>query len=47
MEFKLTKESMNLLIEQIIDAVESTDDRDTQFDMVKVILVDNGIIEID
>ena len=47
MEFKLTKESMDLLIEQIVDAVESSDDRDTQFDMVRTILVDNGIVEID
>lgn len=47
MEFKLTTESMELLIEQIVDAVESTDDRDTQFEMVKTILSDNGIVEIE
>lgn len=45
--FKLTKESMELLIEQIVDAVESTDNRDTQFEMVRTILIDNGIEEID
>ena len=45
--FNLTKESMELLIEQIVDAVESTDDRDTQFEMVKTILIDNGIEEIE
>lgn len=46
MEFNLTTESMELLIEQIVDAVESTDDRDKQFEMVKTILTDNGIVEI-
>lgn len=42
----LTKESMELLIEEIVDAVESTEDRDEQFEMIKVILEDNGIIEV-
>lgn len=28
MDFTLTKESMELLVESIVDAVESTDDRD-------------------
>lgn len=28
MHFELTKESMKLLIEKIVDAVKSTDDRD-------------------
>ena len=37
MEFKLTKESMELLVESIVDAVESTRDRDLQFEMVKTI----------
>ncbi|MCI7343214.1 MAG: hypothetical protein MSH33_04645 [Fusobacterium necrophorum] len=46
MEFRLTSESMELLIESIVDAVESTDDRDMQFDLVKTILEDNGIVEI-
>ena len=46
MEFRLTSESMELLIESIIDAIESTDDRDTQFELTKTILEDNGIIEI-
>lgn len=46
MEFRLTSESMELLIESIIDAVEFTDDRDMQFKLVKTILEDNGIIEI-
>lgn len=35
MEFRLTNESMELLIESIVDAVESTDDRDMQFELVK------------
>lgn len=46
MEFKLTTESMDLLVESIVDAVETTEDRDIQFEMVKTILEDNGIIEI-
>lgn len=46
MEFRLTSESMELLIESIVDAVESTDDRDMQFELVKTILEDNGIVEI-
>ena len=46
MEFRLTSESMELLIESIVDAVEFTDDRDMQFKLVKTILEDNGIIEI-
>lgn len=41
------EESMELLIESIVDAVESTDDRDMQFEKVKTVLIDNGIIEID
>ena len=46
MEFRLTSESMELLVESIVDAVESTDDRDMQFELVKTILEDNGIVEI-
>lgn len=46
MEFKLTTESMDLLVESIVDAVETTEDRDMQFEKVKTILEDNGIIEI-
>ena len=46
MEFRLTSESMELLIESIVDAVESTDNRDMQFELVKTILEDNGIVEI-
>ena len=46
MEFRLTSESMELLIESIVDAVESTDDRDMQFELVKTILEDNGIVDI-
>ena len=41
------EESMELLIESIVDAVESTDDRDMQFEKVKTVHIDNGIIEID
>ena len=46
MDFGLTRESMELLIDSIVDAVESTDDRDMQFELVKTILEDNGIVEI-
>lgn len=46
MEFRLTSESMELLVESIVDVVETTEDRDMQFEMVKTILEDNGIIEI-
>ena len=41
------EESLELLIESIVDAVESTDDRDMQFEKVKTVLIDNGIIEIE
>lgn len=41
------EESMELLVESIVDAVESTDDRDMQFEKVKTVLIDNGIIEIE
>lgn len=47
MEFKLTSESMELLLESIVDAVESNDDRDMQFELVKTILEGNGIVEIE
>lgn len=43
---KLTKESVELLLESIIDAVELTDDREIQFEMVKTILEGEGIVEI-
>lgn len=46
MEFRITSENMVLLIESIVDAVEFTNDRDMQFELVKTILVDNGIVEI-
>lgn len=45
--FNLTKESMELLIEEIVDAVESTDDRDKQFEMAWTILIGNGIEEVE
>ena len=46
MEFRLTSESMELLINSIVDAVEATEDRDVKFEKVKTILEDNGIVEI-
>lgn len=42
---RLTTESIELLIESIIDAVEMTEDREQQFEAVKTVLIDNGIIE--
>ena len=47
MNFRLTSESMELLIESIVDTVESTDDRDSQFEMAKTVLESNGIVEIE
>lgn len=38
MDFSLTRESMELLIESIVDAVESSENRDEQFELVKTIL---------
>ncbi len=46
MEFRLTSESMELLVESIVDAVETTEDRDMQFEKVKTIFEGNGIVEI-
>lgn len=46
MEFRLTSESMELLTNSIVDAVEATEDRDVKFEKVKTILEDNGIVEI-
>ena len=46
MDFSLTRESMELLIESIVDAVESSENRDEQFELVKTILEGNGIMEI-
>lgn len=46
MDFSLTRESMELLTESIVDAVESSENRDEQFELVKTILEDNGIMEI-
>lgn len=41
----LTAESIEALIEEIVDAVEMTEDRDEQFKLVRVILESQGIIE--
>lgn len=43
---RITEESMEFLLEEIVDAVENTGDRDTQFEMVRQILLDNGIVEM-
>ena len=43
---RLTSGNMELLIESIVDAVETTEDRDMQFEKLKTILEDNGIVEI-
>lgn len=48
MDFNLAKDSMELLIDEIICAVENnTDDRALQINEVKEILQANGIIEIE
>lgn len=48
MDFFLTKDSMALLIDEIIYAVENnTYDRVMQINTIKEILKDNGIIEIE
>ena len=47
MENYLTEESVELLLEEIVDAVESSNDRDEQFKLVRTILVDQGIITTD
>lgn len=43
---RITRESMEMLLEEIVDAIESTEDRDTQFEMLKTILEGNGIVEV-
>lgn len=44
---KLTKDGLDMLLEEIIDAVEASDDhREVQFNMVSTILIGNGIVEI-
>ena len=45
MELKLTSQEMEAFIESIVDAVEYTDNRDEQFEMVKTILNNYGIVE--
>lgn len=41
----ITSESMELLIENIVDAVENfKDDRDRQFEAVEKVLGDEGIV---
>ena len=43
----ITSESMELLLENIIDAVEEfSDDRNGQFEAVKTVLEDEGIVII-
>lgn len=42
----ITTESMELLLEEIVDAVEMTDDRDLQFELVKAVLEGQGIVSI-
>lgn len=43
----ITSESMELLIENIIDAVENfKNDIDAQFEAVKTVLRDEGIVEV-
>ena len=43
---KITEESMKLIADDILDAVESTDDREMKINRIKWILEDNGIVEV-
>lgn len=43
---RIMREGMELIVESIVDAVESTEDRDMQFEMISTILQDNGIVEV-
>lgn len=43
---KITEESMRLIADDIVDAVESTDDREMKINRIKLILEDNGIVEV-
>lgn len=43
---KITEESMRLIVDDILDAVESTDDREMKINRIKWILEDNGIVEV-
>ena len=43
---KLIKESLELIIENIVDTIEITDDRDEQFKMIQTILESEGLIEV-
>lgn len=42
----ITKESMELILESIVDAVESAEDRDLQFEMVEQILISEGLCDV-
>ena len=43
---KLTRESLELIIENIIDTIEIIEDRDKQFEMIQTILESEGLIEV-
>lgn len=43
---KITEESMRLIGNDILDAIESTDDREMKINRIKWILEDNGIVEV-
>lgn len=43
---KITEESMRLIVDDIVTAMESTDDREMKINRIKWILEDNGIVEV-
>lgn len=43
---KLTREELENIIENIVDAVENFDDRDTQFEVVETILIGENLIDL-
>lgn len=43
---KITEESMRLIGSDILDAIESTDDREMKINRIKWILEDNGVVEV-
>ena len=42
----ITEESMKLIADEIIGAVEFTNSREIQLEMIQTILQDNGIVKV-
>lgn len=43
---KITEQSMRLIADDIVDAIESTNDREMKIKRIQRILSDNGIVEV-